>query len=258
MSKIIFVCEDSIESILSSIYTAFEYCKKGYSPLDLDIIINSSGSYDIELFATYIHIDTDIDKASKTINHIKHKLGFYIYTDVLRTLCHYDNNRGTILFKYLYDCFKYGASEMSNLSKDYVRSIMEMSRKVGNEAHHYYGFVRFNNYNGILYSQIQPKCNIIPMIIEHFSDRFPCENWIIEDKTRKTFAVHKAFGDTQIIIGEYDIDVMFNNSLQINDEYEELWKIFFDSIAIKERENKNCQRNLLPLWMRTYMNEFKN
>ena len=125
---------------------------------------------------------------------------------------------------------------------------MELSRKVSNETHHYYGFVRFNNLNGILYSQIEPKCNVIPLIIEHFSDRFSIENWIIEDKSRKLFAVHKAYGDTRLYSGDYR---------QLHDEYEELWKTFFDSIAIKERENPKCQRTLMPLWMRTHMNEFK-
>ncbi len=39
-------------------------------------------------------------------------------------------------------------------------------------------------------------------------------------------------------------------------EYEELWKIFHEAIAIEERRNPVCQRNLLPLRFRPYMTEF--
>lgn len=256
MDKHIFICEDNIENILTGIYKAFEYCKHGHSLDSVDIIICENNQYEREFFATYETIITDFDKAFKTMEHIKKKLGSYIHTDVLRVLCHYDSNRAYTLFRFLQYCFKNGISAADDLTNDYVIRIMELSRKVGNESHLFYGFVRFNNINGILYSVIEPKCNVIPLIIEHFTDRFPCENWIIEDKGRKLFAIHKAYGETKLFSGDYNFLEYESNNLTLNDEYEDLWNTFFNSISIKERENKKCQQNLLPLWMRTHMNEF--
>ena len=40
-------------------------------------------------------------------------------------------------------------------------------------------------------------------------------------------------------------------------EYEALWKAFFHSISIRERENYVCQRSHLPLRYRPYMTEFQ-
>lgn len=40
------------------------------------------------------------------------------------------------------------------------------------------------------------------------------------------------------------------------DVYAELWKTFFASIAIEERRNPKCQRNMLPLRYRKYITEF--
>ena len=37
----------------------------------------------------------------------------------------------------------------------------------------------------------------------------------------------------------------------------DLWKDFFNTIGIKERENYQCQRNLMPLWYRKHMTEFQ-
>ena len=44
--------------------------------------------------------------------------------------------------------------------------------------------------------------------------------------------------------------------LQYNDEYRELWKIFFDTIGIDTRQNPKCQRTQLPMWFRENMTEF--
>ena len=40
-------------------------------------------------------------------------------------------------------------------------------------------------------------------------------------------------------------------------EDEDLWKCFFKSIAIEERNNPVCQRSFLPLRYRKYMTEFQ-
>ena len=43
----------------------------------------------------------------------------------------------------------------------------------------------------------------------------------------------------------------------VNDEYTDMWKIFFETIAIKQRYNPECQRNLMPVWMRKHVTEFQ-
>ena len=40
------------------------------------------------------------------------------------------------------------------------------------------------------------------------------------------------------------------------EEYADLWKTFFDHIAIVERKNQKLQTNMLPLHYRKYMTEF--
>ena len=44
---------------------------------------------------------------------------------------------------------------------------------------------------------------------------------------------------------------------EYEDEYTGMWKTFFHTIGIKERENYVCQRNLFPIWKRKHAVEFK-
>ena len=110
--------------------------------------------------------------------------------------------------------------------------------------------------NGILFSEITPKNHILASLGDHFSNRFPLENWMIYDKTYKEFLVHKMQHDCVLVTGE---EINWEAAGRITEkekEYETLWKGFFESISIKERENPRCQRTHLPLRYRGDMTEF--
>ena len=55
---------------------------------------------------------------------------------------------------------------------------------------------------------------------------------------------------------DYDMSVLAKTE-DVNDEYTDMWKIFFETIAIKQRYNPECQRNLMPVWMRKHVTEFQ-
>ena len=53
------------------------------------------------------------------------------------------------------------------------------------------------------------------------------------------------------------IPAMHSPKAAEEDSYEALWKIFFETEAIRERNNPACQQNHLPLRFRPYMTEFQ-
>lgn len=263
--KHVFVCEDSNENILTGIFDAFSYRNKSGNN-NIDIIITDNGSYNCEFFAEYEDVKTNYEKALKTMKSIHSKLGDYIKTDVLRALCHFDKRRGYYIFRYLEICFKNGAEAAANLKEPNILKVMELSRKTWNETHLYYGFVRFTETYGCLYATIEPKCNVLPLLMAHFTDRYPGENWIIHDKTRNHMIIHKAFSEPFIIMGNieeimkeykerYYHEKVRAYSYEDTDKYEYLWKDFFEAIAIEERYNPGCQQNHMPLWMRKHIKE---
>ncbi len=253
------MCEDNLENMYTSIFDAFAYRNK-YHTDDIDIIISADGSYEKELFCDYENVVTSADKGFKTVKSIQEKLGYDIYEVSLKILCHYDEERVYVLYKFLEVCFRFGPGAVDNLQNKYVMRALELSRKVRNESHLYLGITRFQETYGVLYATIEPKCNAIPLMVGHFADRYPCENWIIHDKTRGMMAVHRKFSDVEIICGDVEniLQKLFGTGIKVSDNYEDLWKVFFETIAIEERHNYKCQRNLLPLWMRSHMKEFEN
>lgn len=267
MKKIVMLCENSIESMLTAIYDGFVIKNERFAGVQKNlpeyqdnIEIKPLENYEYEMFAEYIIIKTDEEKAEKTVYAIRKKLGDKIWHTILRAICHFDNNRGTQVFHFLVRGFQTGNKVIDMLYDSYVMSVMELSRKTANEAHYFVEFIRFKEINHILYSKIEPKCNVLPLIAEHFSERFPNEDFIIYDAKKKLSVVHKKYEksffvrDSEITFSQRD--AVKNKLAEKSDDYGILWKTYFNSIEIEERENRNCQRNMLPLWYRKNMIEF--
>ena len=144
---------------------------------------------------------------------------------------------------------------MNMLYDDVVLKIFNTDKQVGREAHNFLEFVRFEELaNGVLVSRIEPKSNVTPLISEHFADRLHCENWIILDTKREFAAIHEA---SKPVVFSHLTEDSLNSFSRLSDtekDFQNLWKTFFDTIAIKERNNPKLQQNNMPLRYRKHMN----
>lgn len=143
---------------------------------------------------------------------------------------------------------------LQNQTLESVRIVEKASLRIGRETHKYTGFVRFQQLeDNLLYAPIEPQCNVLPLLAGHFSHRLPNESWIIHDKKRQLALVHDT-SRTQIHqVHTMDAPVLHQDELAI----QQLWKHFFKSVTISERENPSCQRNHVPHYYRNYLTEFQ-
>lgn len=147
---------------------------------------------------------------------------------------------------------------MDHLAVSCVTKVFELSRYAQNEVLHLKGFVRFQELeNGILFSRIGPRNNVVTFIAPHFSDRFPQENFVIYDEDRQIFIVHPAGKSWSVVTGEALNEEVFGRFSEKEKEYQELFRYFCEKIAIKERRNLALQRQMLPLRFQEFMTEFK-
>ena len=105
-------------------------------------------------------------------------------------------------------------------------------------------FLRFSELeNKVLFSRIGPKNYVLPMLALHFSDRLRPERFIIYDEIREKAVIYTPNTGWYILSGEEGKRLEKLSEKSDRKEYETLWKIFFDSVAIKERENYNVSKN---------------
>ena len=109
--------------------------------------------------------------------------------------------------------------------------------------------------NGVLFSEIQAENYVLPLIGDHFADRFPNENFMIYDNGHGDCLVHGK-GYPWFIYRNMQPDKESRQGMSDREEeFQQLWKGFCTSVSIKPRENARLQRQLWPLKYRKWMTE---
>lgn len=255
MNHNVLVCESTPEGIFTAVYEAY---KNKLNPNITNIRLGDVENY--ELFAQYSYIETDVEKARKVDKTIEKRLDNISYSYIWYSLYSQEEKRGDAVYHTIARGLAkaYKGLLVNYLQDPYVLALSKMRQNVWCEAHHYMGFVRFRELkNQILYSEIEPKNHILPIIAEHFADRFPGENFMIKDKGRNLYVVHEA-GKEIVFHKEKEKGFMVMEDMYSEEELkiQNLFRIFHESIAIQERENIALQRQLLPLRFRGNMIEF--
>lgn len=253
--KNVLVCESTPEGIFSAIYDAYE---RKLNPNITKVLSQEIENY--ELFAEYTYIETDFEKAHKVDRTISKRFDNISYSYIWHALYSQEKEKGDAIYHTIARGLAkaYKGFLINYLQDPYVMAVSRMRQNVWYEAHHYMGFVRFRELkNGILYSEIEPKNHVLPIIAEHFADRFPKENFMIKDKRRNLYIVHEA-GKGIVFHQEEQAGTPVTEEMYSEEELkvQNLFRIFHETIAIQERTNLKLQRQLLPLRFRENMIEF--
>jgi len=253
--KQIYVCSDNLKGIFSAIYDAW---RTNLNQNEVGIALQ--GMVEQELFCEYIEVHESDKKAIAVEKLIKRHLGEYAYWNIYHAILSHNSKKADAILCTMLEAKRISDSTkiMEHLSHPKVRQVFEISRKVSNEAHYYREIVRFRELqNGILFSEIEPRNQILSCLGEHFANRFPLENWMIYDKTHQMVIVHETGKQWVMVQGEQLDEKLTRNCSASEAMYVKLWKGFFNSISIKERESYERQRQHLPLHYRKHVTEFQ-
>lgn len=257
VTKHIYLCDDSIDGIFTAIYLAWS-SRYGHANIKIEEKCEGSKYSNIELFSEYIAVDTDMELSSKVAASIKTKISEEAFEMTCRVALSDYLGKADLIYRFLILGFSVGGSITECMNNEVVNRFFRVNHYVGREAYHFIEFIRFSEQeNGLLASVIHPKSNVLTLIVPHFADRFPMERFLIYDGNRKLAAFHipgKPWFMAQV--PEIDGEGLNRISL-VEDDYRDLWKIFFENIAIEDRINYKLQRGNLPLRFRRDMTEFK-
>lgn len=156
------------------------------------------------------------------------------------------------MYRFIRKLYRSGASFLKNQADEVYRPIAMAIRHMNGELEKLRGFVRFSDYNGTLGAEIEPKNRVLPLLRSHFCNRYANESLFIYDRTHGDLLLYTK-GHSQIL----RVD-SWQKTLPGEEEvyYRSLWKKFYETIAIKERDNPRCQNTFLPKRYRRTMTEF--
>ena len=160
-------------------------------------------------------------------------------------------------------------SDEGDISRNFadadVLAVTNIARRVLHEQLRMKQFIRFQKAkDGTYLGVVSPDHNVLPIITDHFQDRFNDQPWLIYDAKRHygyyydghAAPIRVTFEDEAAVPfdlrnGKMDADVLSDN----DQLFQDLWRTYFKAICIKERMNPRKQLQDMPRRYWKYMTE---
>lgn len=156
------------------------------------------------------------------------------------------------LYAFIRKIFQEGCGFLKDLSDPVCYPLHKAIRHMNGELEKLRGFVRFSGYNGVLGAVIVPKNRVLPLLRRHFCERYAGERFFIFDRNHHEVLLY-ANGVSRIVPLEH-LELAAPDETEVH--YRQLWKTFFETVAIRQRTNRRCQDTFLPKRYRGVMTEF--
>ena len=102
MINTVLLYDGSLDGIFTAVYDGFVLKNERYRDCyDDNIGIADINNYEPQLFREYIEVETDSNKAAKTVDAMLKKIGKAGYELAFGVACHFSEEAGEVLFGYL-------------------------------------------------------------------------------------------------------------------------------------------------------------
>jgi len=252
----VYTFDGTMDGLLTAVFDAFALHEQP------EQLLKTGDALPLFCDHTY-HVTSDDEKAQRVWTglekHLPREAMKLIYVSWLSEL----PELPTPLFQYICKVFRQGDISKHFADPD-VLTVTNIARRVLHEQLRMKQFIRFQKAkDGTFLAVVSPDHNVLPLVTDHFSDRFNDQPWLIYDARR-----HYGFnydGHSVIrITFEDEAAVPFNLANgKLNDEVlssddqllQDLWRTYFKAICIKERMNPRKQLSDMPHRYWKYMTE---
>ncbi|OQC63856.1 MAG: hypothetical protein BWX49_00989 [Bacteroidetes bacterium ADurb.Bin008] len=248
-----YLYDGTFAGLLTAIFHAFR--RKEYP----DVILRPQGQR--LLFATTHTVETDDVMAQRVLNGIERYGGKTTCEQLLHAFLSQSDNVEILILQYARELFFQKRPIMADLGNSFVLQIHKLDRRVLREVQRVLMFIRFErSADGIYFAPFAPKYDVLPLAVGHFKHRFADQQWAIYDTLRDYGFHYHGKRVEQITInapafsrdsGKLSVEMEHENE----DDYREMWREYFRSIAISERLNPTLQRNFMPKRFWKYLTE---
>ena len=216
-----------------------------------------------QFFAGKFDVQTNPEKSDRVWKGVQNKLSSNNKQLPFYAFLSQEQGIEMKIFRFLRRLF----SEQTNVETDFgdpdVLYLTQVSQKVRREAMRIIQFVRFQHTkDGMYFCGIEPRYDVIPLVIKHFQSRFADQKWLLYDLKRNYGIFHENNHIEEVVISQREFSSITgrvnNNILQEGEEfYQTIWKSYFKHINIKERKNLKLQRQHMPRRFWRYLPEMQ-
>jgi len=143
-----------------------------------------------------------------------------------------------------------GGSALRDLSDPAMLAVEKAAHRAREEAHLITGLARFSELtDGSFYARVEPACDVLVLLADHFSARFGTMRFAIHDLRRGTAVIHEP-NQGWSLVESFELATQISESSNplSNEErsVRRLWNLYFETIAIESRLNPRLQSSHMP------------
>lgn len=203
-----------------------------------------TGNIPSDFIHELIQITTSHEKAKRVFNAIKNKIGLEALRNIFTVFLSEEPGMEILLLNYIRLGFKVGKEIDRHMHNESVLDVIKTCRRVTFESHRLCGFIRFKCVgHELYYAAIEPDHNILTLLAPHFTERFSDQRWIIQDVKRELALL---YNDHNWVIAPMSAEASKQFLSTEDGLYEKLWKEYYRTVSIEERENPRLRRRLMP------------
>ena len=263
----VYVFDGTMDGLLTAVFDAFALKEQP------EQLLAEGDALPLFCDHTY-HVTSDEEKARRVWAGLEKKLSREALRLISVSWLSELRELNTPLFQYICKVFRQGDISRNFADAD-VLAVTNIARRVLHEQLRMKQFIRFQKAkDGTYLAVVSPDHNVLPIIIDHFQDRFNDQPWLIYDAKRhygyyysltpgpspkgegSNMPIRVTFEDEATVPfdlrnGKMDADVLSDN----DQLFQNLWRTYFKAICIKERMNPRKQLQDMPRRYWKYMTE---
>ena len=254
----VYVFDNTLDGLLTAVFDSFFRKQQ-----NVTLLVEGE---QLPLFADEPHqVVTDSEKAERVWKGLEKDLSKDVLHMITISWLSEERALNQPLFNFICKVFRLNVKGLErNASDEDVLAVRNTCRHVLHEQLRMKQFIRFQKAkDGTYLAVVSPDHNVLPLLTDHFSDRFNDQPWLIYDAKRhygyyydgKT-VIHVTFEDEASVPFDLSNGKMDADILSDNDQlFQELWRTYFKAICIKERMNPKKQLSDMPRRYWKYMTE---
>ncbi|KAF2343017.1 TIGR03915 family putative DNA repair protein [Flavobacterium tistrianum] len=241
MTQIIY--DGSYEGWLTAVFEIYEYKLK-------DVVFAQEETSNTLLFSSTHFVITDTAKANRVLNGLEQRLSHHGFNNLYFAFLSEMDQIEEIMFRFVEYVFSSTINIEGDLSRSEVLNVKKAAHLTGKESHRMKAFVRFKlTKDGLYYAIIEPDCDVLSLIEQHFKNRYADQRWLIYDSKRK-YGIYYDLENVSTVEMQFESNPSSGFLAEINDENEEffenLWRNYFKSVNIESRKNTKLHIKHMP------------
>lgn len=197
-----------------------------------------------DLFAEVFPSDTEPELAARLSAAIRDHIGAETAVNLRDAFLSGQPGIEMALYRYLKLGWRVRRELDRHLTDPSVAAVHRAAQRTHHEAHRFKGLLRFRETeDGLLYAPFRPDADILASLAAHFAIRLGDRRWLIHDLRRDLDALYDG---RHWAIGALTLETAPTFSAE-EEQWQELWRVFFDHIAIPERANARLQKRFMPM-----------